>query len=176
MSARMTVIGIALSVVMVGAAAHAQQAPGFVKGDRTLALSGGGSSDKEFDTSVASLQIGLGRFVADSVAVGIRQGISFADVPAGDAWNGSTRLAADYFLDMGRFKPFVGASLGYLYGDTVKEQFVAGPDAGARVFVNDTTFINLVVEYQFLFENADGARNSYDDGRFVYALGMGVKW
>ena len=176
MLARTTIIGIALSVVMVGAAAHAQEAPEFQKGNRTLALSGSGSSDRDFDTSMASIQLGMGRFVTDNVAASVRQGIGFADVGGRDAWNGSTRLGLDYFLNMGRFKPFVGANLGYLYGDTVKEQFIAGPDVGARIFVNDTTFINLVVEYQFLFEDADEADNAYDDGRFVYALGMGVKW
>lgn len=176
MLARTSIFGVALSVVMVGAVAHAQEAPEFQKGDRTFALSGSGSSDKDFDTSSTSIQLGLGWFVSDNVAAGVRQGISFADVSGSDAWNGSTRFGLDYFLNVGRCKPFVGVNLGYLYGDTVKEQFIAGPNVGVRHFVNDTTFINLVVEYQFLFEDADEAEDSYDDGRFVYALGMGVKW
>ena len=176
MSTRTIVICIALSVVMVGTLAHAERAPEFQKGNRTLALSGSGSSDKDFDTSTASIQLGLGWLVADNVAAGVRQGIGFADVSGRDAWNGSTRVGLDYFLNVGRCKPFVGANLGYLYGDTVKEQFIAGPDVGVRHFVNDTTFINMVVEYQFLFEDADQAEESYNDGRFVYALGMGVKW
>jgi len=170
------IAGVALSVFVLAAEVEAQDAPGFQKGDRTLALSGSGSSDKDFDASTASIQVGLGWFIADNVAAGVRQGVSFADVSGNDAWNGSTRVGLDYFLNLGRCKPFVGANLGYLYGDTVKEQFIAGPDVGVRHFVNDTTFINLVVEYQFLFEDADEAEDAYDDGRFVYALGMGVKW
>ena len=114
--------------------------------------------------------------VADNLAVGVRQGVSFADIGGNDAWNGSTRVGMDYFLNVGRCKPFAGVNIGYLYGDSVEEQFIAGPDVGMRYFLNDTTFINLVMEYQFLFEDAGDAKDSYDDGRFVYALGMGVKW
>lgn len=176
MRTRGIVLGIALLVAMVASATHAQEASGFREGDRTFTLSGSGSSDKDFDASIAALEMGMGWFVSDQVAVQLRQGIGFADVEGGDNWNGSTRLGLDYFMNAGRVKPFVGVGIGYLYGDGVEEQFVAGPDAGVRVFVNDTTFVNLGIEYQFLFEDADEAKDSYDDGRFVYAVGMGVKW
>jgi hypothetical protein len=59
---------------------------------------------------------------------------------------------------------------------TVDEQFIAGPDAGVRIFLNDTTFVHMGIEYQFLFEDADDAKANYDDGRFVYGVGMGLKW
>ncbi len=103
-------------------------------------------------------------------------GVSFADVAGSSDWNGSSRLGLDFFLNLGHIKPFVGAGGGYVYGDTVKDQFIAGPNAGVLCFVNDTTFVSLGVEYQFLFKEADEVRDVYDDGRFVYALGMGVKW
>lgn len=176
MTTREMAIASAMWVLMLAAAPHAQAAPGFGEGDRTFALSGSGSSDKDFDAGNAAFEAELGWFVSDHVVLQLRQGVGFADVGGEDAWNGSTRLGFDYVLSAGAVNPFLGVGIGYLYGDGVEEQFVAGPDAGVRVFVNETTFVNLGIEYQFLFEEADDARDSYDDGRFVYVVGMGVKW
>lgn len=177
MSTKTMVMAVILSAALVGATVHAQETAGFQKGDRTLTLSGSGSSDEHFDANIAALEVGIGWFLSDDVAVELRQGVGFADLKGSDLWNASTRLGLDYyFLNTDRWQPFVGASVGYLYGDGVKEQFVSGPDVGIKVFVNDTTFISLMVEYQFLFEDADKVKDTYDDGRFVYALGMGVKW
>ena len=67
-------------------------------------------------------------------------------------------------------------NLGVLYGDNVKEQFIAGPEAGIKHFLNESTFLYLNAEYQFLFKDAHQANNSLDDGRFVYAIGMGFRW
>jgi hypothetical protein len=141
-----------------------------------MTLSGSGSSDNDFDTTVASVEAALGMFLTPSVEGIIRQGIAFADTPDDSDWNGSTRLGLDYNFPFDRYVPFLGATVGYLYGDSVKEQFIAGPEAGLKSFVNETTFILAAVEYQFLFEDADEADEAFDDGRFVYTLGVGFKW
>lgn len=179
MTKRTIGIGIALSVVMAGAAAYAQQDdPDFNKGDRTFSVSGSGSSDEDFDSNNGTMDLELGYFVADALSVAVRQGLGFADYNNGrDDWTGSTRLGLDwFFVDLGRVHPYVGASIGYIYGDGVEEQFIAGPDAGVRFFLNDTTYLTLGVEYQFLFEDSDEAEETYNDGRFVYGLGMGLRF
>lgn len=179
MSKKTIGIGIALSVVMAGVAAYAQQDdPDFQKGDRTFSLGGSGSSDNDFDSNNGTVDLELGYFVADSLAVALRQGAGFANVNNGrDDWTGSTRLGLDWFFgDLDRVNPYVGANIGYIYGDGVKEQFIAGPDAGIRFFLNDTTYVSLGVEYQILFEDSDEAGETYDDGRIVYGLSMGLKF
>ena len=148
---------------------------GFMRGDRSLALSGSGSSDRDFDSNVASGELDLAWFLTDVTAVSLRQGFGFADTRGSSDWNASTRLALDYFFDFWPCAPFAGASIGYLYGDNVKNTFVAGPEIGFRHFINATTFFNVLVEYQFLFEDADDAEKQFDDGRFVYTLGLGVR-
>jgi hypothetical protein len=45
-----------------------------------------------------------------------------------------------------------------------------------KFFVNDTTFITAGIEYQVLFEDASDADDNFDDGRFVYLLGIGFKF
>lgn len=67
----------------------------------------------------------------------------------------------------------MGFNIGYLYGDTVKEQFIAGPDGGVKYFVNHTTSILCGIEYQVLFTEANEVDDNFDDGRFVYVLGIG---
>ncbi|MFO7970389.1 MAG: hypothetical protein R6U40_01410 [Desulfobacterales bacterium] len=162
---------IAISMLFVVPPAIAYQ-----QGDLELTLGGSGSSDEDFDGTVFNVEAGLGYFMTENFEAIWRQGISFADVPGDDNWNGSTRLAFDYNFDMGNFYPYLGVNIGYLYGDTVEEQFIAGPEGGLKFFVNDTTFILAGIEYQFLFEDADEADDNFDDGRFVYLLGIGFKF
>jgi hypothetical protein len=154
----------------------AQDAPAFAKGDYTFSLGGGGNSDKELDNSVLSFNLALSKFITNETAVAVRQEFNFADVSSDQAFNGSTRFVVDYYFKAGNTRPFVGANIGYLYGDNVKEQFIAGPEVGIKHFLNTSTFVFVNVEYQFLFENTDQANNSMDDGRFVYSIGMGIRW
>lgn len=45
-----------------------------------------------------------------------------------------------------------------------------------KCFVNDTTFINGGIEYQFLFKDSEDADDNFDNGRFVYIIGIGFKF
>jgi hypothetical protein len=165
---KLTVLLIVISMFFVVPAAMAYQ-----QGDYELTLGGSGSSDESLDGTVFNIEAGLGYFMTENFEAVWRQGISYADNPGNDDWNASTRLSFDYNFDMGNWYPYLGVNIGYLYGDTVKEQFIAGPEAGAKIFVNDTTFILAGIEYQFLFEDANEADDNFDDGRFVYLLGIG---
>ncbi|RJP76980.1 MAG: hypothetical protein C4522_16550 [Desulfobacteraceae bacterium] len=168
---KLTIILIAISMLFAVSNAIAYQ-----KGNYELTLGGSGSNDESFDGAVFNIEAGLGYFITQNFEAVLRQGISYADIPGDDNWNGSTRVSFDYNFDMGNWFPYLGVNIGYLYGDTVEEQFIAGPEAGAKFFVNETTFINAGIEYQFLFEDADEADNNFDDGRYVYMLGIGFKF
>lgn len=149
----------------------------FQPGDKELTLSGTGSSDEDFDNNIFSVEASLGYFLSKNLEVLVRQGLSVVDIPGNDDdWNGSTRVGLDYHFDLQQWQPFLGASLGYLYGDSVEESFIGGPEVGVKVFVNTTTFILASLEYQVLFEDVDDADDQFEDGRFVYNLGIGFKW
>ena len=145
----------------------------YQKGDLELTLGGSGSSDESFDGTVFNIEGGLGYFLTQNLEAVWRQGISYADVPGSNDWNGSTRLAFDYNFDLGPFFPYLGFNFGYLYGDTVEEQFIAGPEGGVKYFVNSTTFLTAGLEYQVLSKDAEDLDDNFDDGRFVYILGIG---
>jgi hypothetical protein len=161
-----------LGLLLAPCAAMAQ----FQMGDMEMTLNGNGSSDNDFDTTVAGVEATLGYFVSDNLEAIVRQGVSLIDVPGDNVWNGSTRLGLDFHFDMQMWQPFVGASIGYIYGDSVRDQFIAGPEAGLKAFVNTTTFILASVEYDVLFKEAKEFDDQFSDGRYVYNLGVGFKW
>jgi len=141
-------------------------------GDWELTLGGGGSNDRNFDSGSFSLNTSLGYYFTPAMELAIRQGVGFSDF--GDSvWNGSTRLAFDYHFDLNRFRPFVGVNFGGVYGDLVKDTFAAGLETGLKYYVLEKTFIFGTVEYQWLFDDAGGAANTFDDGQFMYTIGIG---
>ncbi|RJQ22622.1 MAG: hypothetical protein C4560_02215 [Nitrospiraceae bacterium] len=145
-------------------------------GDMEFTLSGSGTSDNSFDNTIFSADIGLGYFYSKYLEGVFRQNVAVVDIPGGSDWNGSTRVGADFNIDLENWRPFLGVTVGYLYGESVEESFIAGPEAGIKAFVNDTTFILISVGYDFLFDKAEEADEAFDDGRFIYNLGIGFKW
>lgn len=171
-----------LAVVLALAGVLALQGGGrdafaFQKGHWELTLGGNGSSDESFDSTIFSAAGSVGHFVTDNFELLLRQDIKYSEVASGDdLWNGGTRIGMDYHFSIEALYPFVGASVGYLYGDTVEEQFVAGPQVGVKFFANSTTFLLGMVEYEFFFNDTSNAKDNYDDGRFVYNVGIGFIW
>jgi len=157
--------------------AMAQEDYGFQSGDWEVTLQGSGTSDENWKNHTLAAEGSLGYFLFDSLGVGLRQGAGYTDVENGsDRWTGSSRAFADLHFDLDRMQPFIGANYGYLYGDDVNNTFIAGPEAGLKVFFNSSTFLYLLGEYNLTLEDADQADERFDDGRFVYALGMGFTW
>lgn len=143
-----------------------------------VTLSGGGFNNEDFDAGTAQVNGSLGYFVSDELEVSLRQGGSLADPGPGQSavYNGSSRLALDFHVPIDNVWPFFGASFGAFYGDSTEETLAAGPEAGVKVFVKDTTFAWLSAEYQFLFDSDDTIDNAFDNGLWVYNLGLGLRF
>ncbi|WP_445398428.1 hypothetical protein [Zobellella sp. An-6] len=149
-------------------------------GDREFSLSGTGSSNKDFDSSSFGISVDYGWYLSDRMLAGIRQSISYADVEgedlSDDFWNGSTRGFVDYHFGQGAARPFVGATLGGIYGDGVKDTGTAGLEAGLKYYMLPSTFVQARAEYQFLFDSGDSASDNFDNGAWAYVLGMGINF
>jgi hypothetical protein len=143
--------------------------------DWELTLGGSGSSSHDFDGGRADLAAGLGYYLTPNWEVAIRQGLGFSDFGE-SSWSGSTRGAIDYHFILDRWRPFVGANIGGLYGDDVTETFAAGLEGGVKYYVSAKTFILGMIEWQWLFNDADDADNAFDDGQFVYTLAVGFNF
>jgi hypothetical protein len=153
-----------LALLALPALASAQ----FEAGNWELKLSGSGSNDQDFRTGDATVALSIGYFTTKELEIGVRQGLLWGD--GGSAWNGDTRAFVDYHFDMDRWQPYVGANIGYTYGDSVSDSWLAGPEVGVKYFVNSTTFIDVNAAYEFNLEEG------LDDGAFFYGLAIGFKW
>ena len=143
----------------------------FEAGNWDLQLSGAGtaSSGGSFDTGDASAQFQLGYLLTKELEGGVRQTITWAD--GGSDWNGATFAFADYHFDMDRWQPYVGANLGYRYGNQgVNDAWLAGPEVGVKYFMNATTYVDLRAAYEW------DLNEGVDKGAYFFGLGIGVKF
>lgn len=169
-------IALGLSAALLAPVSFAQPD----SGDREFSLAGTGTSDKDFDNSSFGISGDLGWYTSPHMVWGIRQSVAFADVSgqdlSDDFWNGSTRGYLDYHFGSGNARPFVGGSLGAVYGDGVNDGGFAGLEFGLKYYVLDTTYILGRAEYQFFFDSGDEAEDAFDDGAWAYVFGVGFNF
>lgn len=151
------------------------------EGDREFSISGSGSSDKNFDSGSFGVTGDLGWYLSDNLVTGVRQSINYASIEGesivDDFWNGSTRGYVNRHFLADRARPFVGASLGGVYGDGVNDSAFAGLEAGAKYYVKTKTYFLARVEYQFLFSSTDDVTDAFqDDGAWAYTVGLGYNF
>ncbi|SFR43804.1 hypothetical protein SAMN05216203_0318 [Marinobacter daqiaonensis] len=148
-----------------------------VNGDREVTISGQGQSDKDLDNNAFSMTASYGQYINDRGQIGVRQSLSLAD-REGDSTDidGATVGYYDHHFGQGQMRPFIGANLGFNYGDRTEETFSAGPEAGLKYYVLEKTFIQGMVQYQFLFEGSSDVDDNYDDGILYYSVGMGFNF
>ena len=153
---------------------------GPLSGEREFSLAGTGAGDKDFDNSSIGVSGDLGWYTSDRLVWGVRQSANYADIKdenvSNDSWSGSTRGYVDYHFGNGNARPFVGASLGAVYGDIVKDSGFAGAEFGLKYYVLEKTYILGRAEYQFFFNSGDDAEDNWDDGSFVYTVGVGFNF
>jgi hypothetical protein len=171
-----------ITLCLLGAlpmAASAQNGPD--QGDREFSLSGTGSSDQSFDSGSFGVTGDLGWYLRDNMVVGVRQSINYASIQGesikDDFWNGSTRGYLNYqFLD-DRARPFIGGSLGGIYGDGVKDSAFAGLEAGMKYYVLKKTYFLARAEYQFFFNDTSDASDAFQDNEaWAYTVGLGYNF
>ena len=145
-------------------------------GDWEFTLSGAGSNNKEFDAGTANVVGDLGYYLTDDVAAIFRQSVGYSSGNNGEDWSANSRIALDYHFTFDDIRPFIGVNIGYIYGDAVDDTWAAGPEVGVKWYVRDGAFIFGRMEYQFFFDSADDVDKNFDDGNFIYALGIGLNF
>jgi hypothetical protein len=167
--AKVCIVAVALFLLPAFVSAE-QTSHSFNKGDREFTLSGSGSSDNSVKRTDFTTSFSLGYFLFNNFEAAIRQDVGFNDREE-SSWHGATYLAIDYHINLGRVQPLIGANFGYSYGGEIKDEWGAAPEVGLKIFINETTFVSALVQYAFPI-----AESFNDDGRFIYGLGLGVKF
>ncbi len=148
------------------------------EGSREFMIGGSGSSNKDFDNSSGGLSFAYGMYTSPTSEWLIRQTVSYAN-PANSRANfdGSTKLAYDWnFATQSRFRPFVGANAGGVYGDDVRDTWAAGLEGGVKYYVMPRTFIAATAEYGWLFNHARDVDDRFDDGQWNWSLAVGFNF
>jgi hypothetical protein len=146
-------------------------------GDWEATLSGSGTSSRSFDNHNIGISGSIGNYVTPNVMLGVRQSFSFAEVQDGrDIVNAATRGFADYVFNLGRLRPYVGVSLGGIYGRGVNDTFAAGPEVGIKYYADNRTFLFVQTEYQWTFNRVRRIGDDAGRGQFFHALGIGMNF
>lgn len=164
------------AIVGLGIAASPAQAE-FEQGEWELRLSGFAENDVNFNGIQGNINGALGYFFSDQFEGGVRQNFAYTDIGVpGHFLSGQTSLFINYhFGDVGgQLQPFVGASVGFQYGDGIEDLFLGGPEVGIKYFFDENWFLFAEVAYLFYFEDVEDSDESFDDGEFNYGLGLGV--
>lgn len=150
---------------------------GPLRGDRELIIGGSGGSDRSFDNSFGGASVSYGYFLNDSLSGILRQSINYANPEdAGSQWNGATRVAVDQHFLQGPLRPFLGANVGRIYGEGVRDSWVAGLEGGMKYYVQPRTFLHATVEYGWLFQRARSFDDRFDSGQWNWSLGVGFNF
>jgi hypothetical protein len=155
-----------LALLALPALSYAQ----FEAGNWDLNLSGNGTagSGGGLDTFDASVSGSIGYLTTKELEIGLRHQTIWSD--GGSHTGGADAVFADYYFDLDRWQPYVGANIGYQYGDLLEDSWIAGPEAGIKYFVNATTYIEGHVAYEWNLNNGP------DQGQYFYGVGIGFKW
>lgn len=153
---------------------------GFVAGESALQFGASGVYAQGADSGTISGDVSYGYFLSQGLELGVLQGLNYTIIEdADDIWSASTIGYANYNFGgpESRLVPFIGAFGGLAYNEEDAEGTL-GPQAGARIFVNDTTFALLRYRYEWFIddlENGDLDDNS-SDGNHVVTVGLGFKF
>ncbi len=180
---RVNTAAISLCILCALPMAASAQSSNFgpVQGDREFSISGTGTNDRNFDSGSFGVTGDLGWYVRPDVVAGVRQSINYASIKGesvkDDFWNGSTRGYLNLQFLEDRARPFVGASLGAIYGDGVKNSTFAGLELGMKYYVQTKTYFLARAEYQFFFSSSSDASDAFrKSGAWAYTVGLGYNF
>ena len=137
-------------------------------------LGGSGVSNKKLDNSAGGVNFSAGKYISDSLLVSIRQTVNYNNPnTGGTAWDGSTLAAIDEHFGHSVLRPFLGVNLGGIYGDGVKDTWAAGLEGGLKYYMQPRTFLFALAEYEWLFEKGEQVHSQFNQGQFIWTVGVG---
>ncbi|MFO1127591.1 MAG: hypothetical protein U1E66_04035 [Rhodospirillales bacterium] len=147
--------------------------PGPRQGDWEAAIAASGASTQQFDQNALGVEGSIGYYVLKMLPITLRQNAAFSfGKNVSDQWTLATRIFADYQYNNGNwFQPFIGLGFGGVYGRDVDQSLVLAPNAGAKMYVNESTFVQARFEWDWAF-TADN-NSDFQDGSALYTIGVG---
>lgn len=145
--------------------------------DLEFTLGGSGSSNTDFDSSLGGLSFSVGKYFSDTLLGSVRQSVNYSNPNVGsDSWSGSTFFALDQHFGTGALRPLLGINVGRIYGDNVQDTWAAGLETGVKYYVQPRTFIYVIAQYAWLFEDGNEIDDTFDDGQILWSAGVGFNF
>ncbi|MEY4939358.1 MAG: hypothetical protein RIQ93_1093 [Verrucomicrobiota bacterium] len=149
-------------------------------GTREFTLGGSGAANSDLNNSFGGANFSFGQYVSETSAWALRQSINYSNPNSpgsSQAWNGSTRLAFDFHLpSRAAFRPFIGANVGGVYGDAVRDTWAAGLEGGVKMYVQAKTFVYAMADYGWFFRHARDVDDRFRSGQFNWSVGLGFNF
>ncbi|MES2692109.1 MAG: hypothetical protein V4773_01465, partial [Verrucomicrobiota bacterium] len=136
------------------------------------------AANRDFDNTLGGINFSYGQYLTNTLMWALRQSVNYSNPDVGGTqWNGSTKLAFDqHFGGTSALKPFVGANIGGVYGDSVRDTWSAGLEGGVKYYVQPRTFIYAMAEYGWFFRHARSLDDRFKDGQVTWGLGVGFNF
>lgn len=141
-------------------------------GDFEVKLSGSGTSTNSFDANAFGATGSLGWYWLDWLEPGFQQSVAFSvGDKVSDQIAGTSSAFLDFVAPLDRWRPYVGLTLGILYGNKdVDTEGLWGFRGGVKYYVAEATFIDLGASYTPTFNDA------FDDASLNYTVGVGFNF
>jgi hypothetical protein len=146
-----------------------------VDGDSEAQVSGGFSHSQGSHTGTFNADLSYGYYLTPGWEIGLRQAVNYNFInKAPDAWQAVTTPFVWYNFKVNNvLVPYLGISGGIVWNDR-DITGVFGPNAGAKLFVTDQTFLNIGYRYEWFFKNFEAARDNRTHGNHVVNIGFGL--
>jgi hypothetical protein len=145
-----------------------------------VTLTGGGSNDENFDVGGGQLSGSAGYYFSEWTELSLRHSVNFSDDEGlgEDVWDFQTRVAFDLHFPAPVVTPYVGALIGYLYGnsDVLDDTFALGPEAGVKIYLQHDAFLQIGAEWVFFTDRDSTIDDTFEDGQIFYFAGFGLRF
>jgi hypothetical protein len=147
-------------------------------GNKEIQLSGGFFHANDTDVGTVTLDASYGYYLTNVWQIGVGQTLNYnINDNASDTWTASTIPFVHYHIrglsTNDTFQPFLGAFAGAVYNDD-DATGTAGPAAGFKAFMNETTFLVTKYRYEWFFNDVElGDVTDTTRGNHIVTLGLG---
>lgn len=132
--------------------------------------------DDGSESDLAGIEAAVGYALTPYTVVSFEQAGFYSFNAKDEGYGGRSVVGFDLQAGMGGFTPYIGVNVGAIYGESVQDGWVAGPEAGVKVGLGSGAFIYAKGAYDYQFRHSSGWDEAWDEGIVLGGLGAGWRF